>query len=147
MGSSQVAPVDDVSVTEVWDRLASDQASVLIDVRTAAEWTFVGVPDLSKIGKSPVLVEWQGFPDNRINPQFESKLTVALEELRSGKDSELFFICRSGARSRSAAQHMAGMGYQKCRNVAEGFEGPLDGERHRGRTSGWRHAGLPWVQG
>jgi len=146
VGSSQSAPVQDVSVTEVWDRLASDRSSVLIDVRTAAEWTFVGVPDLSKIGKAPVLVEWQGFPDNRVNPQFESSLTIALDELRASKDDELFFICRSGARSRSAAQHMAVKGFQKCRNVAEGFEGPLDPNRHRGRASGWRHAGLPWVQ-
>jgi hypothetical protein len=32
-------------------------------------------------------------------------------------------------------------------NVLEGFEGPKDGEGHRGTLGGWRKAGLPWVQG
>lgn len=147
MGSSLPAPIENVPVTAVWARLESDQASVLIDVRTAAEWAFVGVPDLSRIGKKPIFVEWQSFPDNRVNPGFGERLTAALSDLRTRKDDELFFLCRSGGRSHSAAQLMAVQGFQKCRNVAEGFEGPLDENRHRGRTSGWRFSGLPWVQG
>jgi hypothetical protein len=31
--------------------------------------------------------------------------------------------------------------------VAEGFEGPPDANRHRGKVAGWKAAGLPWVQG
>jgi hypothetical protein len=38
-------------------------------------------------------------------------------------------------------------GFRACHNVAHGFEGPLDAEGHRGTTSGWKHAGLPWAQG
>jgi len=30
--------------------------------------------------------------------------------------------------------------------VVEGFEGPHDEQRHRS-VSGWKVAGLPWVQG
>ena len=146
MGSSEVAPVEHVSVTDVWTRLGSDRASVLIDVRAAAEWAFVGVPDLSEIGKSPVFVEWQSFPSGAVNPAFGEHLTAALAERQTGPEDELFFLCRSGARSHSAAQLMATRGYRRCRNVTEGFEGPLDAQRRRNRTSGWRHAGLPWVQ-
>ena len=51
--------VDDVEVEEVWERLKRDPASVLIDVRTQAEWTFVGVPDISSLGKQLLLIEWQ----------------------------------------------------------------------------------------
>ena len=47
-----------VSVEDAWARLKSDSRSVLIDVRTIAEWAYVGLPDLSSIGKRPVLVEW-----------------------------------------------------------------------------------------
>jgi rhodanese-related sulfurtransferase len=121
--------------------------SVLIDVRTIAEWAYVGLPDLSQIGKRPVLVEWQGFPDDRLNTAFVERVIEALNPLGANSETELFFICRSGSRSLKAAQAMAAAGYARCRNVAEGFEGPLDPERHRGRLAGWKAKGLPWVQG
>jgi rhodanese-related sulfurtransferase len=136
-----------VSVEDAWARLKGDAGSVLIDVRTIAEWAYVGLPDLSQISKRPVLVEWQGFPDDRLNTSFVERVTEALGPLGANRDTELFFICRSGARSLKAAQAMAAAGYLRCRNVAEGFEGPLDPERHRGRMAGWKARGLPWVQG
>jgi rhodanese-related sulfurtransferase len=133
-------------VKDVWERLKSDPKAVLIDVRTRAEWTYVGLPELSTIGKRPLLIEWQTFPDNRVDPQFTDRLGKMLTEAGAAKDAELFFICRSGGRSRSAAQAMAAEGYTRCRNVADGFEGPLDPNRRRGRA-GWKAAGLPWAQG
>ena len=142
-----VVHIEDVSVVDTWARLASDPKSVLIDCRTRAEWAYVGLPDLSSIGKQVILQEWQSFPDNRIDPAFSQKLAEALDQAGVGKDAELFFICRSGGRSRMAAVVMAEAGYAICRNVAHGFEGSLDERRHRGRTGGWKVAGLPWVQG
>jgi len=147
VGSSPVVHIDDVPVEEVWARLHSNPDSLLIDVRTRAEWAYVGVPDLSSIGKRPALVEWQIFPDNRVNPDFVDRLSAALTEAKVSKDAELFFICRSGGRSKAAAQAMTAAGFTRCRNVADGFEGPLDPERHRGRIAGWKSAGLPWAQG
>jgi len=120
---------------------------VLIDVRTIAEWAYVGLPDLSVIGKRPVLVEWQGFPDDRLNSAFVERLVEALNPIGADRESELFFICRSGQRSLKAAQAMAAAGYTRCRNVADGFEGPLDANRHRGQLVGWKAKGLPWAQG
>jgi rhodanese-related sulfurtransferase len=134
-------------VNDVWERLKADPKAVLIDVRTRAEWTYVGLPELSAIGKRPLLVEWQTFPDNRVDAQFADRLGKMLAEAGATKDAELFFICRSGGRSKSAAQAMAAEGYKRCRNVADGFEGPLDPTRHRGRAGGWKAAGLPWAQG
>lgn len=136
-----------VSVEDAWARLKSDAGSVLIDVRTIAEWAYVGLADLSSIGKRPVLVEWQGFPDDRLNSAFVDRVAEALAPIGASKDSELFFICRSGARSLKAAQAMAAAGYSRCRNVTDGFEGPLDQNRHRGRLGGWKAKGLPWAQG
>lgn len=147
MGSSQVINIDDVPVEEVWRRLQADPKSRLVDVRTKAEWAYVGVPDLGGIGKEVVLLEWQTFPDNRIDPQFADRLSALLSAAGVANDTELFFICRSGGRSRSAAQTMAAAGFTRCRNAAEGFEGPLDTGRHRGRVTGWKVAGLPWAQG
>ena len=147
MGQSISGHVDDLGVTEVWDRLWNDHSSVLIDVRTRAEWAFVGLPDLAQIGKQPVLVEWQTFPDNREDSRFAEKLSSTLKDMGATQDAQLFFICRSGSRSRRAAQTMIAVGYAKCTNVADGFEGPLDAEHRRGRAGGWKAAGLPWAQG
>jgi rhodanese-related sulfurtransferase len=139
--------IESVSVEETWTRLKADAGSVLIDVRTIAEWAYVGLPDLSSIGKRPVLVEYQAFPDDRLNTVFVEKVSEALGPIGATLDSELFFICRSGKRSLKAARAMVAAGYRRCRNVADGFEGPLDANRHRGRLAGWKARGLPWAQG
>jgi rhodanese-related sulfurtransferase len=145
--SMEAVHIQDVPVEEVWARLEKDPGSVLIDVRTRAEWTFVGLPDLDKIGKRVLTVEWQTSPDSKIDAGFPERLTAVLDAAGANKDSELFFICRSGARSRMAAEAIASVGYQRCRNVADGFEGPLDANRHRGQVAGWKASGLAWVQG
>tara|TARA_Y100000294_G_C8474432_1_gene304144 strand:+ start:632 stop:808 length:177 start_codon:yes stop_codon:yes gene_type:complete len=44
----------DVSPSEAWWILAEDASSVLIDVRTGVEWQYVGVPDLSRLGKETI---------------------------------------------------------------------------------------------
>lgn len=134
-------------MSEVWRRLEADSKAVMVDVRTKAEWAFVGLPDLSTLGKKVVTVEWQTFPDSRVDPAFAERLGAALTAQGVNKSDEIFFICRSGGRSRMAAEALAAQGFQRCRNVAEGFEGPLDTSRHRGLIAGWKAARLPWVQG
>ena len=138
--------VNDVGVEEVWERLRQDPGAVLIDVRTQAEWAFVGVPDLSSLGKEPVCLEWQQYPGGQLNPSFTSQLQSELAARGVSEDADLFFICRSGHRSLHSAEAMAKTGYRACHNVAGGFEGPPDNQGHRGSVSGWKAAGLPWIQ-
>lgn len=147
MGVNREFRVEDVSVSEVWKRLQSDPDTLLIDVRTRSEWAFVGLPDLASLGKPVLTIEWQTFPDNQINPEFGDRLGAEIQRLGVNENTTLFFICRSGGRSRMAAELMAASGYRRCFNVAEGFEGKLDADRHRGTLSGWKAAGLPWQQG
>jgi rhodanese-related sulfurtransferase len=139
--------IEDVPVEKVWASLKDDEDAVLIDVRTRAEWTFVGLPDLGTLNKRVMTIEWQTFPDNQVDPVFAEKLGGLLDRAGVEKDAELFFICRSGARSRQAAEAMADAGYTRCHNVKEGFEGPLDSSQKRGQVAGWKAAGLPWRQG
>jgi rhodanese-related sulfurtransferase len=138
--------VDEVDVETAWNGLSAAPRSQLVDVRTRAEWTYVGLPDLGPVGKRPVLVEWQTFPDQAVDPRFADRLAGELNALGVQLDDDLFFICRSGSRSLAAARAMAAAGYRACHNVAGGFEGPLDDERHRGSAGGWKAAGLPWQQ-
>lgn len=137
--------IEDVPVRATWDRLKANPNAVLIDVRTRAEWSFVGVPDLESLGRRTMLVEWLNFPEGRLNADFVKELTSSLEAAGVSRTAELYFICRSGSRSRHAATAMTAVGYEHCFNVAEGFEGPLDENSHRG-VQGWKAEGLPWVQ-
>jgi rhodanese-related sulfurtransferase len=134
--------VDNVSPKQSFAALVEDPSAQLIDVRTDAEWQYVGLPDLRDIGKQAVLVSWQYFPSGNVNAQF-------VEELRDAglpEDAKLYFICRSGVRSKAAAEQALAAGYTHCFNVAEGFEGRHDPEGHRGTVTGWKAEGLPWRQ-
>lgn len=145
-GSGAGAPAGyagDLSVREAWTRLADDARAVLVDVRSDAEWTFVGVPDLSALGKAVTFLPWQTFPGMRLNGDFAATLQGGVPE----KDVPVLFLCRSGGRSRAAAQSMTAAGYTACFNIAGGFEGDADGDGHRGRINGWKADGLPWRQG
>lgn len=132
----------DISVEEAWRQLGAESSAVLVDVRTAAEWNFVGGPDLSGVAKQAVRVSWQTLPKMEKNAAFVDEVRAQAPDT----DASLLFLCRSGARSKAAAVAMTGAGYSKCFNVAGGFEGDLDGDRHRGAAGGWKAAGLPWVQ-
>jgi rhodanese-related sulfurtransferase len=132
----------DISVEDAWRILGEDAAAQLVDVRTLAEWNFVGLPDLSKVQKAVHRVEWQGFPGGAPNTQFSDQVAAT-----GAKPTDpILFLCRSGSRSKAAAIAQTGAGYSKCYNVAGGFEGDLDGDGHRGRVRGWKSAGLPWNQ-
>ena len=109
----------------------------LIDVRTRAEWDYVGHAPHSS------LLEWNLYPDGQRNAQFLSQLQVAAPD----HDAPVLFLCRSGQRSDAAARAAAAVGYSKAFNVLEGFEGDKDTHGQRGKLGGWRKAGLPWVQG
>jgi rhodanese-related sulfurtransferase len=144
-GVSSSGYAGDLDPQESWQRLSQDPAAQLIDVRTIAEWNFVGVPNLGPLKRQALFCEWQHFPPSA-NADFVSQAVEALKRTSHRPDAPLFFLCRSGARSRAAAIAMTAAGYGPCFNIANGFEGSLDAERHRGRTGGWKACGLPWVQ-
>lgn len=132
----------DVGPREAWDILAAHASAALVDVRTDAEWTYVGLPDLTRLGKDVHRLSWQTFPDNIIDADFVS----VVRDSGLTEEQPILLICRSGARSRAAAIALTAAGFERCYNVASGFEGPLDEARHRSVKAGWKAAGLPWSQ-
>ncbi|XWN32532.1 MAG: rhodanese-like domain-containing protein [Devosia sp.] len=134
--------VSNVSAVDAYETVTSETDARLVDVRTRAEWTFVGLPDLPGSAHDPILLEWQSFPSMSIASDFGQ----ALEEACPDKTTALYFLCRSGGRSLAAAKVMSERGYTRCFNVADGFEGPPDAEGHRGSVAGWKADGLPWRQ-
>jgi rhodanese-related sulfurtransferase len=136
----------DVTASEAYALVKAEKGAQLVDVRTRPEWSFVGVPDLSDAGKEVVLAEWQRYPAMEVAADFVATLERELAKRGATKDDTVLFLCRSGARSLAAARAMIAAGWVNSRNVSGGFEGPQDGERHRGTVDGWKAAGLPWVQ-
>ncbi|MGH6629619.1 MAG: rhodanese-like domain-containing protein [Burkholderiales bacterium] len=121
---------------EAYELWRSVPGAKLIDVRTRAEWDYVGrIP-------GAVEIELLTYPGNRSNTAFVAEL-----ESKTDKAAPVLFICRSGGRSHNAAMLAAQAGYAATYNVLEGFEGDRDAQGHRNTSGGWRVAGLPWTQG
>lgn len=120
---------------EAHELLSLAPGAKLVDVRTRAEWDWVGrVP-------GSVEIEWQGYPGGQPNPNFAQELVHQVD-----RESLVMFMCRSGARSHAAASVARQLGYTAVYNILQGFEGDKDPSGHRNTVGGWRHAGLPWIQ-
>jgi rhodanese-related sulfurtransferase len=121
--------------------LSDNPEAVLVDCRTEAEWRFVGVPDLSGLGRNAIYIEWNRSNGQR-NENFVDDLIAAGVE---PGERPVVFLCRSGNRSISAAEAATAAGIGPSYNILDGFEGNLDENGHRG-GAGWRAVGLPWTQ-
>ncbi len=138
----------DLSPRAAWGVLVGDPQAALVDCRSAAEWSFVGLPDLGTLGRRPARVAWQRWGETPAGPKMAAN-PAFLDELAAAgvsRDAPVVFLCRSGVRSRSAAIAATAAGWTRAYNLAGGFEGGHDADRHRGRTDGWKAAGLPWTQ-
>ncbi len=138
MGEADYA--GNVTSAEAWEILAAETDAVLVDIRTEAEWQQIGVPRLDDLGKQVVYVSWQLLPDMRENPEFAAELRAS----GVAPEAKLLLLCRSGTRSHWAAKALTILGFPRCYNVADGFEGPPDEAGRRGTVAGWQAAGLPW---
>jgi len=130
--------VAEVNPKQAWNILREKPTAILLDVRSKVEFDYVGHP------VDAVHVPLQEAPDWQTDPDFVQKVIERLGE--SSRDITILTICRSGKRSMLAAQLLEAQGYTHTANIAEGFEGDLDENRHRGNVNGWRFHGLPWEQ-
>lgn len=117
-------------------QLAPD--AILVDVRTTAELAWVGKPLIDDSQYQHV--EWTRYPGGVVNPDFLDSLR-AFAEL----DTPVLLLCRSAARSKSAAKAAAEVGFTRVYDILEGFEGDRDAHGHRKSVGGWCWRGLPWV--
>ncbi len=120
-----------------FELLEADPEAILVDCRTRAEWTYVGVPVVDRV----VFAEWTRYPDGSHNQDFLAELA----DNGVTPDHTVLFLCRSGQRSLAAARAATAAGYRRAFNVSDGFEGPLDATGRR-TIGGWKTNGLPWRQ-
>lgn len=120
-----------------YDFLQREPQAVLVDCRTEIEHMYVGHP----VGAEHVA--WQEAPEWEVNPEFADQVKRLV---RNDLSRAVLIICRSGHRSILAGEALEAAGFTQVINILEGFEGPLDGDYHRGTLAGWRFRGLPWFQ-
>ncbi|MGR8931503.1 MAG: rhodanese-like domain-containing protein [Gammaproteobacteria bacterium] len=128
--------IENLDPTQSWTVLQENSSAVLIDVRTAIEHGFVGHPPKA------IHVAWKEFPGMQLNGAFVEQVKLHAPD----KTAPVLLLCRSGVRSVEAAKALEAAGYQHLINILEGFEGPLDENKHRGTLGGWRFHDLPWEQ-
>lgn len=128
--------IENLDPLKAWDLLQHNSAAVIIDVRTKVEHSFVGHPP------GAIHIPWKEFPDWQVNSNFAAEVKKAVPHT----DVPILLLCRSGQRSLDAARALEEVGYRWLINIENGFEGPLDENRHRGNLGGWRFHGLPWEQ-
>jgi rhodanese-related sulfurtransferase len=128
--------IENLTPSECWNLLQTNPAAVLVDVRTKMEHGFVGHPP------GAIHIAWKEAPDWQLNQNFIAEISHNIPDL----SAPILLLCRSGQRSLDAAKALEAVGYQRLINIVDGFEGPLDANKHRGNLGGWRHSGLPWQQ-
>ena len=146
MAAGERSYAGDASPKEAWKAMQENPKARLVDVRTQAEWAYVGLVTTDPAMSKPVGQQWQVFPDMQHDTDFTKTLSEKFEADGTAKDDPIYFLCRSGARSLAAAKAMTASGYTKCYNIAGGFEGDVDGDGHRGNINGWKASKLPWRQ-
>ena len=123
------------------EKLQNNPQALFVDVRSKAEYKYVGFPENS------ILIPWIDDPDWEPNPEAFSDLVMQeLDGRENLLNTEIILICRSGFRSNEALKCLENKGFTQVSHVASGFEGDLDENDHRGNLNGWRHDGMPWSQ-
>ena len=110
----------DLTPQQAWAMLVEHPDAVLVDVRTEAEWRFVGMPDTSTLGRNAVLVEWN--TADGPNESFLDEISAA--GVPTDTEAPVLFVCRSGQRSVSAARTATEAGMSQCLQRVRGLRGP-----------------------
>ena len=153
---------------EAYDMLNTMVDTFLIDVRTRAEYQFVGHPSKAYLFPYMFMTKDLVNVDEKYEYQHTQKNKAFIDEIGKvfKKSDNLLIICRDGTKSALAAKELIDAGFKKIFDVEDGFEGaefPFHEDdnkqkfyrqlakrnkifnfRHR-RYRGWQWWGLPWT--
>ena len=132
---------------EKW-QAAPDEVMIL-DVRTAEEFLFVGQADMA--WNIPVFAqsyEWDA-KKKKFPMQPLADFVARVQEVAK-PDDMLLVTCRSGGRGAVAVNMLAKAGFKNVYNITDGMEGDkvkdpgsvFDGQP---LVNGWKNSGLPWT--
>ena len=136
--------IKEINSTEAYSILQKLENAVLIDVRSAMEYEYVGHP------VNAIHVPIKEPPGWEIRVDFinniKSELTKKFPNIQNLSEIHILLLCRSGKRSKQAALILESEGYKNTINITDGFEGDKDANGHRSVINGWRFNKLPWKQ-
>ena len=153
---------------EAYDMLNTVPDTYLIDVRTRAEYQFIGHPQRAYLFPYMFMTDEFAKVDEKYEYQLSAKNKAFLEEIGKSfkKTDNLLILSKDGSRSALAAKDLISEGYKKVFDIEDGFEGAAfptftDNNRHKfyrqlakrnkiygfkhRRHYGWQSWGLPWT--
>jgi rhodanese-related sulfurtransferase len=160
-------PKDILSI-EAYDMLNTVPDTYLIDVRTRAEYQFIGHAPMAHLFPLYFMSDQLIQKDEQWEYQLTNNNKAFVEEIskKFQKANNLLIISRDGTRSILAARQLIKAGFKNVYNVKDGFEGPpfptyedqnkdkfyrqlakrnkIPAYNHR-RFYGWQWWGLPWT--
>jgi len=144
-----------IDAKETIDLMKKDPKVILVDVRTPAEWQFVGHTHAAQIMIPSILFKYDALDDKKPryrsvpNANFVSELEEQAAKLGADEESTYILMCRSGAtRAQPAAKMLDQYGYKNVYIMTDGFEGSKtkDGDKAGFRLiNGWKNSGAPWT--
>jgi rhodanese-related sulfurtransferase len=149
-GSKQTVAKLYLTATEAYDLWKSQPEKIkVVDVRTVHEYAFVGHPEMAY--NVPLLFatrKWDPMAD-RYTMEPNKRFLEQVQKIAEPEEIVLV-TCRSGQRSKGAADLLTEAGYKHAYSIVDGFEGDkvkdsdseFVGQR---KKNGWRNAGLPWT--
>jgi rhodanese-related sulfurtransferase len=168
IGGVQAQETKRILSIEAYDMLNTVPDTYLIDIRTRAEYQFVGHPITAYHFPHMFMTNELAKKDEEYFYRFNVKNKAFIEEISKvfKKTDNLLVLCRDGSRSVVAAAELTAAGFKNVYNVEDGFEGPpfpsftdsnkdkfyrqlakrnkIHGFDHR-RHYGWQWWGLPWT--
>jgi rhodanese-related sulfurtransferase len=116
--------IEQIKSSEIKKFIEKNPKSVLLDVRTEAEWKTIGKPISDDLGiKTYFITIGQ-------DPSFIESVKKEIN-----KENQVLIMCAAGGRSIIAANLLQNEGY-KAHNISDGFSG-------NGQDPGWKNLGLP----
>ena len=139
-----------VTATEAYEKWqAAPDKVMILDVRTAEEFLFVGHADMA--WNIPVFAQsYQWDAEKKKFPMQPLADFVARVQDVAKPDDMLLVTCRSGGRGAVAVNMLAEAGFKNVYNITDGMEGDkvkdpnsvFDGQP---LVNGWKNSGLPWT--
>jgi len=132
---------------EMW-RADPDRIS-LLDVRTPAEYIFVGHPRAAH--NVPYEFLTFRYDPDKGKPVFEANPGFVNEVRRRFRRTDtLLVFSRSGKRGAKAVNALAAAGFTNAYSIIDGFEGdevtdPAGADLGKRTRNGWRNSGAPWT--
>jgi rhodanese-related sulfurtransferase len=147
-----ISYADDVTTVEAYNMVCDNTNVYIVDVRTDAEWIWVGHPGPNNTGEGdcldgkvvniPFWIEkLGGWPVG--NESFIKDVNEFFEDI---EDPVLITMCLSGYRGGLSRDLLESEGYE-AHNMIHGFQGKRDPDTGYRTVNGWVVDGLPYLYG